>query len=106
MTLLAANRSPPDPKVSIEDISIEGVKCRVYTSASQRAPAPVGIYTHGGGFICGDLDSEDPLCRAIVDTVGCIIVSVDYRLGPVHKLPAMLQDTLAVYQWVYPHIEP
>lgn len=106
MALLAASRSPPDSKVSTEDISIEGVQCRIYTPVfAQRAPRPVGIYTHGGGFVCGDLDSEDPLCRAIADAADCIIVSVDYRLGPEHAFPAMLQDTLAVYQWVCPPIE-
>jgi versiconal hemiacetal acetate esterase len=105
MALLAASRLPPDSKVSIKDISIEGINCRIYSPVSQRAPRPVGIYTHGGGFISGDLDSEDPLCRAIADAVDCVIVSVDYRLGPEHKLPAMLQDTLAVYQWVCPPIE-
>ncbi|KAB8261558.1 Alpha/Beta hydrolase protein [Aspergillus pseudonomiae] len=101
MTFLAANRPPPDPYVSANDMTIAGVKCRVYTPGSPATPRPVGIYTHGGGFVCGDLDSEDALCRVISKAVDCILVSVDYRLGPEHKLPAMLQDTLAVYQWVW-----
>ena len=100
MSFLAERRPPPDPSVSAKDMTIAGVKCRVYTPGSSTAPRPVGIYTHGGGFVCGDLDSEDALCRVISKAVDCILVSVDYRLGPEHKLPAMLQDTLAVYHWV------
>jgi versiconal hemiacetal acetate esterase len=102
MTLLAANRGPVDSKVLTVDMTVEGVKlkCRVYSPMSQRESRPVGVYTHGGGFICGDLDSEDTLCRAISHAVDCIIISVDYRLGPEYKLPVMLEDTLAVYQWV------
>lgn len=98
--LLAEGRPPPDPYVSTKDMTIAGVKCRVYTPGSPTAPLPVGIFTHAGGFVCGDLDSEDAFCRVISKAVNCILVSVDYRLGPEHKLPAMLQDTLAVYQWV------
>ncbi|KAE8168031.1 Alpha/Beta hydrolase protein [Aspergillus tamarii] len=98
MSFLAERRPPPDPSVSAKDMTIAGVKCRVYTPGSSTAPRPVGIYTHGGGFVCGDLDSEDALCRVISKAVDCILVSVDYRLGPEHKLPAMLQDTLAVWE--------
>ncbi|OJJ65608.1 hypothetical protein ASPBRDRAFT_35807 [Aspergillus brasiliensis CBS 101740] len=101
MTLLAANRAPAGPKVLTVDMTIEGVKCRVYSPISQKESHPVGVYTHGGGFICGDLDSEDTLCRAISHAVDCIIISVDYRLGPEYKLPVMLEDTLAVYQWAW-----
>ncbi|KAE8375823.1 Alpha/Beta hydrolase protein [Aspergillus bertholletiae] len=101
LAFLAENRPAPDPYVSTKDMTIAGVKCRVYTPGSPRSPRPVGIYTHGGGFVCGNLDSEDALCRVISKAVDCIIVSVDYRLGPEYKLPTMLQDTLAVYQWVW-----
>jgi hypothetical protein len=106
MALLAASRPPADSTVLTVDMTIEGVKCRVYSAISQRQSRPVGVYTHGGGFICGDLDSEDTLCRAIAHAVDCIIISVDYRLGPGYKLPVMLQDTLTIYQWVWSYIEP
>lgn len=61
---------------------------------------PVGVYTHGGGFVCGNLDSEDPICRAVAEHTPCIIVSVDYRLGPKYKLPTMLDDSVKAYAWV------
>ncbi|KAL3442012.1 Alpha/Beta hydrolase protein [Aspergillus insuetus] len=99
MTLLVVSRAPTDSKVLTVDMTIEGVNCRVYSPISQKESRPVGVYTHGGGFICGDLDSEDTHCRSISHAVNCIIISVDYRLGPEHTLPIMLQDTLAVYQW-------
>ncbi|KAJ0423076.1 Alpha/Beta hydrolase protein [Aspergillus carlsbadensis] len=101
MALLAASRPPADSTVLTVDMTIEGVKCRVYSAISQRQSRPVGVYTHGGGFICGDLDSEDTLCRVIAHAVDCIIISVDYRLGPEYKLPVMLQDTLTIYQWAW-----
>jgi versiconal hemiacetal acetate esterase len=104
MAALAASRPPPDSSVETKDIVIEGINCRVYTPCRNNAPGdlPVGVYTHGGGFVCGDLESEDVLCRAIAGAAPCIIVSVDYRLGPQYKLPVMMDDTLTVYSWVGP----
>jgi versiconal hemiacetal acetate esterase len=98
---LTAQLPPPDPSVSTKDGSVDGIKYRVYTpEAGQKSSLSMGIYTHGGGLIAGDLDSEDRLCRAISQKVPCILVSVDYRLGPKYKLPTMLQDSLKVAEWV------
>ncbi|RJE27049.1 alpha/beta hydrolase fold protein [Aspergillus sclerotialis] len=102
ITSLAATTQPPaSPNVIVKDQEVEGIKCRVYTplGSNGQGPLPVGVYTHGGGFVCGDLNSEDPLCRIICEHARCILVSVDYRLGPENKLPTMLEDTLAVYRW-------
>jgi hypothetical protein len=55
---------------------------------------------HGGGYILGDLESEDILCRAFSEQTNSIPVSVDYRLAPEHKHPTQLQDSLAVFEWV------
>lgn len=97
--MAATTQPPPSPNVTVKDQVVEGIKCRVYTPDGQ-GPLPVGIYTHAGGFVCGDLNSEDPLCRIICEHARCILVSVDYRLGPENKLPTMLEDTLTVYRWV------
>lgn len=61
---------------------------------------PVGLYFHGGGFCCGDLDSEDTFCRDLAERLSCIVVSVDYRLAPEHKAPAQLDDALEAWNWV------
>lgn len=55
---------------------------------------------HGGGFILGDLDAEDFLCRKLVEQTKTILLSVDYHLAPEHKHPAQLKDTLTMVQWV------
>ena len=101
--MLASQMPPPDASVSTSEEKIDnGVTLRIYKprEAQDGKKLPVGVYTHGGGYICGNLDSEDPVCRALAHHVPCIIVSVDYRLGPKHKMPVMVDDTMAGYKWV------
>lgn len=59
-----------------------------------------GIYCHAGGWVIGDLDTGDALCRRLAAAAGCEIVSVGYRLAPEHSFPAPLDDLWAVLQWV------
>lgn len=93
---------PPSPAVQTTEYAVNGLKVRVYSlkASSPEIPQPVGIYSHGGGYVMGSLDSEDPLCRAIVENSGAIIVSVDYRLAPEYKSPTQLEDVLIALQWV------
>ncbi|KAH8695420.1 carboxylesterase [Talaromyces proteolyticus] len=102
MAVLASSRPSPDPSVETRDTVIKGINCRVYMPSriNFQGDLPLGVYAHGGGFVCGDLESEDFLCRAIAGAAFCIIVSVDYRLGPQYKLPIMLDDVLSVYSWL------
>lgn len=70
------------------------------------APAerlPVLIYFHGGGWVLGDLDSHDTVCRHLAARSGCAVVSVDYRMGPEHKFPAAVDDALSATRWVVDH---
>jgi acetyl esterase/lipase len=55
---------------------------------------------HSGGYILGDPEAEDMICRTISKEANTIIISVDYRLTPKHKHPAQLKDTLVVIEWV------
>jgi hypothetical protein len=78
---------------------------RVYTppAAAEGKKLPIGVYYHGGGYLVGNLDSEDAWCRVIAKNTPCIIVSVDYRLSTSHKLPVMLEDSVVASKWVsYP----
>ncbi|AZV43409.1 esterase [Peribacillus asahii] len=76
------------------------IKCRVYIPEGQ-GPFPLFIYYHGGGWVVGDLESTDPSCRMLAHRMGCIVVSVNYRLAPEHKFPTPVEDAYAALQWVY-----
>ncbi|GLW66813.1 putative lipase/esterase [Actinomadura rubrobrunea] len=60
------------------------------------APLPALVYLHGGGWVLGGLDSVDALCRDLAADVGCLVISVDYRLAPEHPFPAAVRDAWAV----------
>jgi acetyl esterase len=77
----------------------EPVRVRVYRPGGDAAPRPAVVYVHGGGFIAGDLDTEDVRCVRFADEGGCVVVSVDYRLAPEHRYPAALDDCYAALCW-------
>jgi acetyl esterase/lipase len=60
---------------------------------------PLVVYYHGGGFVFGDLRMGDWLCGNVAATVGAVVVSVDYRLAPVHRFPAAVEDCYAALAW-------
>ena len=62
---------------------------------------PVLVYYHGGGWVIGDLDSHDTLCRELANGSGCAVVAVDYRMGPEHRFPAAVDDVIAATRWVH-----
>lgn len=99
----------PQPQVrlaAIEDRLIPGpggdIPVRIYTPEGQ-APFPVVVYFHGGGFVVGDLDTQDVVARALAYGAGAIVVSVAYRLAPEHKFPAGPEDCRAALQWTAAH---
>ncbi|PWT71873.1 MAG: acetyl hydrolase [Proteobacteria bacterium] len=61
---------------------------------------PVLVYFHGGGWVFGDLDSHDRLCRALSNLARCAILSIDYRLAPEHKFPAAVNDATTAIEYV------
>jgi acetyl esterase len=60
---------------------------------------PLLMYLHGGGWVIGDLDTHDNVCRTLCRDVGIHVLSVDYRLAPEHPAPAGLEDAYAAYRW-------
>jgi acetyl esterase len=85
----------PVPIPDIEDRSIPGpagrISVRVYRP-SYVARLPIVVYYHGGGFMMGDLDTYDGLCRKLSNRSGAIVVSVAYRLVPEHPFPEAVND--------------
>jgi acetyl esterase len=96
------NASPIGKK---EDIKATGplgpIPLRVYTPvASGSAALPAILYFHGGGFVVGDLDCYDGLCRTLANESSCRVISVDYRLAPEFPFPAAVEDCFAAARWV------
>ena len=64
------------------------------------------VFFHGGGWVIGDLDSHDDLCRDLAAQAGCAVLSVDYRLAPEHRFPAAADDAIAATNWVAANAAP
>ncbi len=95
----------PEPVLDVEDRTIDGpggdLRLRVYR-AGRRGPAearPVVVWLHGGGWVLGDLDTIDPVCRRVANALRAVVVSVDYRLAPENRHPAPLDDAVAALRW-------
>ncbi|MEI2702033.1 MAG: alpha/beta hydrolase [Baekduia sp.] len=75
------------------------IPARRYVPLTAERPdaGPLVAYFHGGGWVCGDLDTHDNTCRAIADATGATVVAVDYRLAPESPYPAALDDAFAAY---------
>ena len=75
------------------------IPVRVYRPEGAGA-FPALVHYHGGGWIIGDLDTHDPLCRHFANAAGCVVVVPDYRLAPEHKYQAAADDCYAATKWV------
>ena len=97
-----------DPQVSVRDQMIPGpdgapdVKIRIYEPKDRGDELlPCLFFYHGGGFLFGTVYRQETLCQRYVKNVGCMVVSVEYRLAPQWKAPAPLLDCYAALTWVY-----
>jgi acetyl esterase/lipase len=90
----------------IEERSLPGptgapLGVRIYTPANaDNGLLPGLVYFHGGGLVAGTLDTHDPICRALSNASGCIVLSVDYRLAPEHPFPAAITDGCSATVWI------
>ena len=99
------NGLQPVPVQTVTDLVAQrgdsAIPLRVYRpQASPDSGAPALVYFHGGGWVIGDLDTHDPICRYLANASKCCIVAVDYRLAPEHPYPAALDDALHAYRWI------
>ncbi|HEX9025863.1 MAG TPA: alpha/beta hydrolase [Clostridium sp.] len=98
----------PIPFPNIKNITVEAnsekIPVRIYTPENGEK-FPIIIYSHGGTWISGNLDTHDTVCRKLSQNTNAIVISVDYRLAPENPFPAGLNDVYNILQWTYKNAE-
>jgi len=99
---LRASRARPSSIViaDVRDLDAGGVPARLYRP-NDRTDLGLLVYLHGGGWVIGDLDSHDGVCRSLARDTGHAVLSLDYRLAPEHPFPAPLEDALTGTRWAH-----
>jgi acetyl esterase len=101
--LFAELGGKPEAIYQVENQSIPSpngqIPIRIYRPKAGKLPAVV--YTHGGGFEKGSLNSHDAPVRMLANRSGCVFIAVNYRLTPEHKFPAQTDDAFTALNWVY-----
>ena len=96
--------APGDAVAQVENRSIPGpggpLAIRLYRDESG-GNLPITVFFHGGGFVIGNLDSHDNICRCLARRAGSLVVSVDYRLAPETRFPGAVKDACAALAWVH-----
>ncbi len=98
-----AGQIPSEEEVfEIRDIDADGIPCRLYRPSSD-ANLGLLVFFHGGGWVIGDLNSHDGVCRSLANKSGHAVLAVDYRLAPEHKFPAAYDDCADALRWAHDH---
>src|SRR5215813_15554117 len=99
-----ARKAEPLPVRRVEERMIPGpegeIRLRLYWPRAA-APIPAIVYYHGGGHVIGSLDTHDFVARNLCAGAEALVASVDYRMGPEHKFPAAVEDSVAALEWVH-----
>ncbi|AWY40196.1 alpha/beta hydrolase [Pseudomonas putida] len=94
---------PGDPMIEVRDLRVTGaageLDARLYRP-SEDNDLPLLVFFHGGGFVMGNLDTHDNLCRSLARQAEAVVVSVAYRLAPEHHFPAAPLDCYAATCWL------
>ena len=95
----------PYPGVRAADRLIEhggqSAKVRLYQPSSGDSRTPALLWMHPGGYVIGSIAMDDMMCRQIAKQVGCIVMSIEYRLAPEDPYPAALDDCFTALQWLH-----
>ena len=76
---------------------------RLYVPRGTTGPSALLLFVHGGGWVYGDLESHDGVCRYLTEQSGVRVLAVEYRKAPEHPFPAAVHDCFAAYTWVREH---
>lgn len=105
--LALANRGDPQDVASVRDVELalddRTLRARLYVPHDDESKALV-VYFHGGGFVVGDLETHDALCRRLSSDTRMRFLSVDYRLAPEHPFPAGVNDAVDTLRYVSTHL--
>lgn len=102
---------PPNDRVVHEDRAAPGlngdpdVPVRVYRRVDVSGPTGGLYFIHGGGMVLGSVEQSHAQAVALCDALGCVVVSVDYRLAPEHPHPALVHDCYAGLTWMAANAE-
>ena len=108
LALTVGTRKPEQvvPVASTQDTSVPGadgpLRARIYRPEGA-GPFPTVAFFHGGGWVIGDLETHDNMCRDICRGAQAVVVAVDYRLAPEHPFPAGIEDAVAATRWIVAH---
>jgi acetyl esterase len=101
----ATNAQPAIAMARVEALEIPGqggpIPARLYVppGLAPGAPMPLTIFFHGGGWVIGDLETHDGVCRFLAASAGSAVLAIDYRLAPEHPFPAAVEDAWAAFAW-------
>jgi acetyl esterase len=103
---LAAYFDPPIA-VAATDLTVSGaegeLRARQYAPVDAAGSEPLLVFYHGGGFVVGDIETHDAVCRLICRDAAVHVLSIDYRRAPEHPAPAAVEDAYAAYRWAVDH---
>lgn len=100
----AVTAGPPTSMVRVKGLELPGpagrLRARLYVPGGGGTLAPpLLVYYHGGGWVIGDLDTHDGVCRFLATHSGAMVLSTEYRLAPEHPFPAAIEDGHAAFEW-------
>jgi acetyl esterase len=104
--LAAVCAGKPVPIGSVHDLEIDAgvpLRARHYAPSEGGGPHPLLVFFHGGGFVFGDLDTHDGICRLLCRHAGVHVLAVDYRLASEHPFPAAVEDARGALRWAAGH---
>jgi len=105
--MLASVPVPEFPGRTVSERFVPGpegapdVRVLLYGPTRRTQPTVGLLWIHGGGFISGSVDAEDIVVRQLAAELGCVVVSVNYRLAPQTPHPGPVEDCYAALSWLY-----